>query len=210
MLLSEVVSTVFQVFLFLAIPFFAYLVRFRKLKGFKEYIGFHRPPPKAVYYSVLGALLSVISFAVSERLIPGMKKLLSSPALLANQLAQAGSSWDILLLILLISLVKTSLSEEILFRGFIGKRLIDRFGFQIGNTTQAVLFGSVHGILLKSTSAGQGITTASIILVVVLTGIAGYLLGYLTEKPANGSIIPAWIAHGLVNALSYSTAVFLS
>jgi membrane protease YdiL (CAAX protease family) len=102
------------------------------------------------------------------------------------------------------------MDEEILFRGFIGKRLIDRFGFQIGNTTQTVLFGPVHGILLKSAPAGQGITTAGVVSVVVLTGRAGYLLGYLTEKPANGSIIPAWIAHGLVNALSYSTAVFLA
>lgn|GEM_PF-6247348 len=30
------------------------------------------------------------------------------------------------------------------FRGFLGKRLIARFGFAVGNTIQAVVFGLLH------------------------------------------------------------------
>jgi len=45
---------------------------------------------------------------------------------------------------LIIAWLKTSLAEEIFFRGFIGKRLIDRLGFLRGNGLQSVIFAAVH------------------------------------------------------------------
>ena len=50
--------------------------------------------------------------------------------------------------VMIFAFLQTGLSEEILFRGFLNKRLSNRFGFAIGNTLQAILFGLVHGILL--------------------------------------------------------------
>ena len=42
-------------------------------------------------------------------------------------------------------MIQTGLSEEILFRGFLGKRLIAKFGFAVGNVVQGLLFGTLHG-----------------------------------------------------------------
>ena len=39
---------------------------------------------------------------------------------------------------------QTGLSEEILFRGFLAKRLISRFGFATGNLLQGLVFGILH------------------------------------------------------------------
>jgi len=40
------------------------------------------------------------------------------------------------------SFIQTGLSEEIFFRGFLEKRLIRKFGFQIGNAMQSILLVS--------------------------------------------------------------------
>jgi hypothetical protein len=38
---------------------------------------------------------------------------------------------------------------------------------------------------------------------VALTGIMGWVNGWLNERLGNGSIVPGWIAHGLTNVISY-------
>jgi hypothetical protein len=37
----------------------------------------------------------------------------------------------------------------------------------------------------------------------LLVAVGGAGLGYLTEAKGNGSIVPAWIAHGTLNLASY-------
>ena len=48
--------------------------------------------------------------------------------------------------VLVYAVLHTALSEEILFRGFLLKRIANRFGFVAGNTIQAVLFGIIHAV----------------------------------------------------------------
>lgn len=98
---------------------------------------------------------------------------------------------------LIFSWVQTSLSEEILFRGFIGKRLNSKFGFAIGNSAQALLFGAVHAVMLYS-SAGLFHS----VVVMILAGFVGWSIGLLDEKLSAGSIIPYWVLHGLTNLIS--------
>ena len=47
----------------------------------------------------------------------------------------------------LFGIIQTGLSEEILFRGFLAKRLISRFGFATGNLPQGLVFGLLHGAM---------------------------------------------------------------
>ena len=77
----------------------------------------------------------------------------------------------------------TSLPEEIFFRGFLLKRLSNKFGFKIANVIQSIIFGLLHGIMFFSL---VGIVKATIII--LLTVIVAYAMGYINEKKANGSM----------------------
>ncbi|HPZ63801.1 MAG TPA: CPBP family intramembrane metalloprotease, partial [Halanaerobiales bacterium] len=100
-----------------------------------------------------------------------------------------------LILILLKAVIQTSLSEEILFRGLIGKRLANKFGYLTGNIIQAILFGLPHGlpfiIIYKYYLVG--------ITFIITSGIVGYLLFWLNEKNADGSLIPGTLIHIISN-----------
>ena len=86
---------------------------------------------------------------------------------------------------LIFSFVTTGLSEEILFRGFLGKRLIAQHGFSTGNFVQALIFGMIHGVL----SMSRVIFPA--LLLVLITGAAGWVMGYVNERLAGGLLYPA-------------------
>ncbi|MCG7406580.1 CPBP family intramembrane metalloprotease [Paenibacillus sp. ACRRX] len=104
---------------------------------------------------------------------------------------------------LLYAFVQTGLSEEMLFRGFIGKRAISAFGFVVGNTMQALLFGCLHGIMFYFNT---GILNAAIIS--TFTAVIGWVMGYINEKLSDGSIIPSWILHGCANLFSAFMMMF--
>lgn len=94
---------------------------------------------------------------------------------------------------------QTALSEEILFRGFIGKRLQKKFGFVVGNALQAILFGLPHGVpfMLVYHQYVVGVT------LIICASVVGGLEFYLNEKKAGGSILPSFLIHSTVNVLSF-------
>ena len=105
--------------------------------------------------------------------------------------------------LLIYSFFQTGLSEEIFFRGFLTKRLINKFGFQLGNSIQGFLFGLLHGALFMML-----LNPLQLIIIILITGVAGYLLGWINEKQSNGSIISSWLIHGIVNTISSTWALF--
>ena len=109
---------------------------------------------------------------------------------------QSGWSIQTLCVILIWAILQTSLSEEILFRGFLCKRCCNKFGEKIGNTVQAIIFGMVHTATLPDKNI------LAILIVVLLTGGIGYVLGWLSLKKVDGSILYGWIIHAAVNILS--------
>lgn len=93
--------------------------------------------------------------------------------------------------------IRTGLSEELLFRGFLLKRISKKWGFAVGNTVQALLFGAMHGIPF-------GLATQRLLVTVLLTllpGALGWYFGWLNEKKAGGSVVPSWLLHGLINTV---------
>ena len=104
---------------------------------------------------------------------------------------------------LVYAFVKTSLSEEILFRGFILKRLASKTGFAAANCVQSALFGMPHGILFFNF-----VNPVIAVSIIVFTGIVAWSMGYINEKKADGSIIPSWIIHGLSNAFASVISLF--
>ncbi|MFI3173182.1 MAG: CPBP family intramembrane glutamic endopeptidase, partial [Eubacteriales bacterium] len=95
------------------------------------------------------------------------------------------------------------LSEEIVFRGFILKRLSNKMNFTLANIIQSILFGLLHGVLFFSF-----VNPVIAFIIIVFTGAIGWFMGYINEEKANGSILPSWIIHGLSNLFSSIMAMF--
>ena len=207
MFVGELISSAIQVLVFALIPFAAHLIGKKSARGFLQDIGFYRPERRTVLLALLAsAVLFLIMWGVC--FAAGAAKLFHDEASVTGMLRAAGFSADTVLALLAIAWIKTSLSEEILFRGFIGKRLIRRFGFPAGNLMQAALFGVVHGLLIALAAADR-VSAWIIVLLVILSGAAGYIVGWIKEKRGNGSLVPGWIAHGLGNTVGYSLIAFV-
>ena len=114
-------------------------------------------------------------------------------------------STESIIILLVMALLKTSFAEEILFRGFIAKRLMSWLGYQAGNIVQAFLFGLMHSALFATMTSN----IFFLIFITVFPSLGAYVSVYLNEKVANGSIIPGWIAHGLANVVAYSVVGFI-
>ncbi|MDE6798647.1 MAG: CPBP family intramembrane metalloprotease, partial [Ruminococcus sp.] len=106
--------------------------------------------------------------------------------------------------ILVYAIFNTSFPEEILFRGFLLKRLSNKFGFVTGNTIQSILFGLMHGVMFFSLT---GILKA--ILIIVFTGGIAWCIGYVNEKKSDGSILSGWCIHAIANIFSGICSAFL-
>ena len=106
--------------------------------------------------------------------------------------------------ILIYAFILTSLSEEILFRGFLTKRILSKFGFGVANAVQSILFGLLHGVVFSTAIGG-----VSLVAIIALTAFTGWMMGYINEKQASSSIVPSWILHGIANTFSSLLAVFM-
>lgn len=98
--------------------------------------------------------------------------------------------------ILLYAFIQTGLAEELFFRGFLAKRLCASFGFSRGNAIQAIVFGLLHVLLFINY-----LPVSSLVAITVLSGINGWIMGWLNEQAAGGSVVPSWMLHSLANLL---------
>ncbi|MCM1283844.1 MAG: CPBP family intramembrane metalloprotease [Muribaculaceae bacterium] len=106
--------------------------------------------------------------------------------------------------ILVYAVFNTAFPEELLFRGFLLKRLQSKFGFAAANTVQAFLFGLLHGIMFFTLTGA-----VKAILIIIFTGVIAWFMGYINEKKADGSLIPGWIIHSISNLFSGICSAFL-
>ena len=66
-----------------------------------------------------------------------------------------------------------------------------------------MVFGLAHVVLLSS-----AFTLLPLIGVGVLTAVSGWIMGWVNEEAAGGSILPSWMRHSLANLLVGGGAVF--
>lgn len=194
-LLNQINSAILQLLLFLSVPFMWYVVTHKKINGFFVWLGIKvapKPPLKVMLCILIGFLVVVF--------LPYMwlyqSENLNYQGFTVDAFRQSGWSIQTLCVILIWAILQTSLSEEILFRGFLCKRCCNKFGEKIGNTVQAIIFGMVH------TAALPDKNIFAILIVVLLTGGIGYVLGWLSLKKVQGSILYGWVIHATVNILS--------
>lgn len=193
-MLNELIGAVVQVLLFALVPLIFWFVTARNKGSFCTWIGLEKPeckePWKAVLLTALVALLYIGAMAMCVRILP--EGITTAGSMFAGQGISALPS------LFFYAFLRTALSEELLFRGFILKRVQDIKGFAVGNTVQALLFGLMHGIPF-------GIVTRSISALFLLTlipGLFGWYEGWLNEKRCGGSIVPGWMVHGCLNLLT--------
>ncbi len=204
--LNEFISALLQLLAFALIPFFFFLFRKDKSITFFKYIGLYKPTGKSVLYILIIALLFVATGIGLCYYYEGIKAIMFSPSSVTGKLRLLGFTGNSVLILLIIALLKTSLSEEILFRGFIAKRFINLMGFTWGNVVQSLIFGIIHLILFWALTKT---TFIPLTIIFIFSTLAGWTIGYVKEKYASGSIIPGWIAHGLGNVISYSVVAFV-
>lgn len=83
----------------------------------------------------------------------------------------------------MIALFKTPLTEEILFRGFLAKRLISIAGFIKGNLLQSAIFGAIHAGLFSF--ATNKVIFLSVIFLIPAVG--AYVSITLSVHPGDSS-----------------------
>ncbi len=204
-MLNAARSALLQVFVCFLIPWLIYVLSHQRVTGFFKYIGLYRPEGKTLGWAVLLALIAT-PLLLSAFWMGGLREVATSPHSVAGKIRQVDSMGQAVAILLLYAWMQTSLSEEILFRGFLAKRLMDWLGFTVGNLLQALIFGAIHlGLffaLLESMTWTMGL------LLLAPPTLIGWLLGYLKEKLGNGSIVPGWISHALANTIAYAVVAF--
>lgn len=205
-ILNQVISTILQIVVFTLIPFIFFLFRKDKSQTFLRYIGLYKPTTKSIIYVIFVSLVFLIAAIGLTFIDNSIKQVLFSPHTITGKLRLMGLNGTSVTLLLIIALFKTSFAEEIFFRGFIAKRLMNKLGFNIGNLVQSVIFGLLHlflfSLLIKT-------TFTALTFIFIFSSLAGWIIGFIKEKYANGSIIPGWVAHGLGNTLSYFIIAFI-
>jgi len=198
--MNSLISAILQVMLFSVIPFIWWLCTARKKQPFLTWIGLQKPivlhKGRYAMYIVLSIFaLFVPSFALIFFYI-------DRSLLAANQFVGLGAT--AVIPALFYAIIQTGLSEELLFRGFLLKRVMKTFGFQVGNVVQSFVFGCVHGAMLWSV-----LPLHVILLVVLTTALAGYVMGWVNERIAGGSIIASWSIHSIVNFIAACLYMFI-
>lgn len=197
-LLTQLFTAMIQVLLFATLPFLWWLVFDRKKQNFFSWIGLkpiNSADKKPVFSSA--ATACVLFTGLSLLLL----YLLKGVETATSEFAGLGMSG--LPSALIYAFVKTGLSEEIVFRGFVLKRLASKIGFAVANIIQSFLFGLLHGIMFFNF-----VNPIIAVAIIIFTGSVAWFMGYINEKKADGSILPSWIIHGLSNTLSSVISLF--
>lgn len=191
MFINALLNGIFQVVLFTFIPFIWWLITARKKENFFKWLGFKKPTPK----NKKKWLLTVALTGLACWILGQIAIYLRGPMEVAES-QYSGMGVTAIPSILAYSFIQTALSEEILFRGFLLKRISAKFGFPAGAIVQAAIFGSVH--LLMVWGHFNFLAGFMIVVYPIIVAIA---FSYINEKLSDGSILPSWIIHGLLNTI---------
>ena len=199
LLVQTLINSFIQILLFSLIPFVWWLITARKKMNFFKWIGLKKisgSKENKTWLWTAGAIVAFLVLSVFMLMsVKGMETATSDFAGLKLAAVPA---------VLVYAILKTALPEEIVFRGFLLKRISNKFGFAAGNLIQSILFGLMHGVFFFSAA---GIVKA--VLITLFTGSIGWLMGYINEKKADGSIVPGWIIHAAANIFSGLCSAFL-
>ena len=196
--LQRIISAFIQILFIILLPSIWWFVTVRGKVPFMEWIGLKAVKRDKVSYLItwiIGGFLLFTAFSIF--IFPLTRSIETATS------AFSGMGLKALPSILIYSFLQTSLPEELLFRGFLLKRLVNHMPFVFANTIQAIAFGLLHGVLFASV-----VSLEVIFFIIFFTGAIAAYLGFVNEKKAGGSILTSWIIHALANILSGLVAAF--
>ena len=194
--INKIINSLLEIILFSLLPFLFWYFSARKQESFREWIGLKKI--KGGKKTAL-AIIIVTTFYLLISLI-----LLNSLKNIENATSEfQGLGFAALPAIFIYAIFNTSFPEEILFRGFILKRLANKLGFTKANFIQGLLFGLLHGVMFFPL-----VGNLKSILIILLTSLIALSMGYINEKLSGGSIIPSWIIHAISNLIAGLYAAF--
>lgn len=189
---NELVGALSQLLIFSLIPVLVWLIAARKKETLFEYLGLKKIKcVSSGLKTFLLTLLVCVCYIGGSFLVT--KFFAGDITAAGNQFA--GKGMKAVPAALAYAFIRTALSEEIIFRGFILKRVASKWGFKAGNIVQALLFGLMHGVPFGLAS-GKVLVT---VIMTVLPGAMGWYMGWMNEKRCGGSILPSWLTHGIMN-----------
>ncbi|AZU05299.1 CAAX amino protease [Glycocaulis alkaliphilus] len=206
-MVQELINAGVQIALAMLLVFLVWLIFARKRSGFLKFSGLYGAPVQAMGLALVAALIFA-PLTIAMFMLPGLADAATGPDTVTGRVQALGMTPETIAIILIIAFLKTSGSEEILFRGLIAKRLIAWLGFGAGNTIHALIFASIH-LLIFVAPGGPAFDP---VLAAALTGVGftgGWVMAWINEKRAGGSIAPGWLMHGLSNAIAYPALAFL-
>ncbi|WP_250307005.1 CPBP family intramembrane glutamic endopeptidase [Streptococcus sp. Marseille-Q3533] len=196
--LQRIISAFIQILFIILLPSIWWFVTVRGKVPFMEWIGLKAVKRDKVSYLItwiIGGFLLFTAFSIF--IFPLTRSIETATS------AFSGMGLKALPSILIYSFLQTSLPEELLFRGFLLKRLVNHMPFVFANTIQAIAFGLLHGVLFASV-----VSLEVTFFIIFFTGAIAVYLGFVNEKKAGGSILTSWIIHALANILSGLVAAF--
>lgn len=198
MLANQVISAVMQVGIILLISFIVYFLSKKNIKGFFAWIGLKKFTGHIMQYAIVIFFLFFTALLVPYMYMfkAGFLEQNLSNSFVFQSFEQTGIGFQTMLIILIWAIVQTSLSEELLFRGLIGKLLMQKFSYSTGNIIQAILFGLIHvpGVYQYG--------MLPILFTFIPITCLGYALGWLSNKKCSGSILAGWGIHAMANIVS--------
>ena len=194
--INKTTNSLLEIILFSLLPFLFWYLSARKQERFPDWIGLKKI--KGAKKTAL-AIIIVTTFYLLMSLI-----LLNNLKNIENATSEfQGLRFAALPAIFIYAVFNTSFPEEILFRGFILKRLANKLGFTKANFIQGLLFGLLHGVMFFPL-----VGNLKSILIILLTSLIALSMGYINEKSSYGSIIPSWIIHAFYNFIAGLYAAF--
>ena len=149
---------------------------------FRERLNLHRP--QITWVGMLVAICGTLAVSTVFVAIDGLGLLPQSETLEEiAQFVEESTPVGFLFSVLLIGLAP-GFDEELMFRGYMQTRLVQRWGAGVGILITSILFGVLHMDLIQGTFAAA----------------MGMFLGYLALQ--SRSIIPAMVCHAANNTIS--------
>ena len=196
--LQRIISAFIQFLFVIILPYIWWFLIVRGKVSFGEWIGLKaikRVEDSYLIAWIIGGFLLFTAFSIF--IFPLTRSIETATSTFSGMGLKALPS------ILIYSFLQTSLPEELLFRGFLLKRMANHMPFVFANTIQAIAFGLLHGILFASL-----VSIKITLFITLFTGVIAAYLGFVNEKKAGGSILTSWIIHALANILSGLVAAF--
>lgn len=197
LLIDKIISSILQIFIFTVVPLIWWFVTARRDKSFFEWIGLKSiTGGKKTWTAII--IVSILFILV------GILTLFTIKNVKTATFDFSGLGVKAIPAIIIYAAFNTALPEELIFRGFILKRVMKISSFNIANIVQALMFGLLHGIMFSSL-----VGNIKVIFIILITGVVAWFMGRINEIYSDGSILPSWIIHTVSNVFSGICSAFL-